>query len=393
MTAADVTLKEFNSPSQPQYKWVVYWPNEKPGQRRLYKRFPTKKAASAWQNQKIVEILNGGRDSAAVHDRAVKEASWAMKQLGPYDVSIREVVEDYLERKKAVLNSLKVQDALWEILEAKEKDGLPARYVADLRSRLGNFAKTFGERFMADISTKEVAEWLRARKVHATTRNNDRRALVVFFSWGVDMGYVPTNPVSRVPQARTKDSPVEIFTPGQLRIILDNAPADVLPVLAIGAFAGLRSSEIERLDWSEINFLKDHIEVTAAKSKTASRRFAPLNSSLKKWLKPLAKSKGPVAPANMAERLWKYHLVLAKKDKEKKRPAVKWIDNGLRHSFASYSIAQEEDAARVALWLGHTDARITFRHYQERATTDEAAEWFEIVPRKGKKIVGMRKAS
>ena len=38
-------------------------------------------------------------------------------------------------------------------------------------------------------------------------------------------------------------------------VILDFAPPELVPFLAIGAFAGLRPAEIERLDWRNIDFL------------------------------------------------------------------------------------------------------------------------------------------
>jgi len=63
------------------------------------------------------------------------------------------------------------------------------------------------------------------------------------------------------------------------------------------------------------------------------------------------------------------------------RPTVRWKSNGLRHSFASYGIASEEDAARVALWLGHTTPQMTFAHYRERATKEEAQAWFDVLPK------------
>ena len=51
---------------------------------------------------------------------------------------------------------------------------------------------------------------------------------------------------------------------------------DVVPMLAIGAFAGLREAEIRRLDYSEVDLARGHIEVKAAKAKSAERRIVPI---------------------------------------------------------------------------------------------------------------------
>lgn len=51
----------------------------------------------------------------------------------------------------------------------------------------------------------------------------------------------------------------------------------------------------------------------------------------------------------------------------------------LRHSFASYRLAEIHDAAKVALEMGNSPEKL-FRHYRELVTPDEAKEWFAIMP-------------
>ncbi len=126
--------------------------------------------------------------------------------------------------------------------------------------------------------------------------------------------------------------------------------------MAIGAFAGLRRAELERLDWSEILFDADLIEVTAKKSKTARRRFIKIQPNLREWLLPVRKHKGKITPANF------------RKHFDALRTAARiaeWPDNALRHSFASYHIAHFGNTGELALEMGHTDSGLIFRHYRE----------------------------
>ena len=51
-----------------------------------------------------------------------------------------------------------------------------------------------------------------------------------------------------------------------------------LPVIAIGAFAGLRAAEIERLECSDIDLVRGQIEVKKKKAKNRSRRLMPIYS-------------------------------------------------------------------------------------------------------------------
>ncbi len=62
-------------------------------------------------------------------------------------------------------------------------------------------------------------------------------------------------------------------------MLLHNAPADLLPFIAIGAFAGVRHAEITRLDWRDISFATSYITIDASNAKTGSRRL-PFTSCL-----------------------------------------------------------------------------------------------------------------
>ena len=94
---------------------------------------------------------------------------------------------------------------------------------------------------------------------------------------------------------------VGILTPEELKGLLSVASEETLPYWAIGAFAGLRASEIERLDWSDVNHR--HIRVRAKHAKTAARRIVDMQPNLRKWLLPYGSKTGKVAPENLRVKL------------------------------------------------------------------------------------------
>jgi integrase len=158
---------------------------------------------------------------------------------------------------------------------------------------------------------------------------------------------------------------------------------DMLPYVAIGLFAGLRRAEIERLDWAEIDFESGLIEVTAAKAKTAQRRFVTLQPNLRAWLLPLRQLKGPITPPRD-----RFRELFA--EARAASGIVDWPNNALRHSFASYHMAHFKNAASTALELGHHDSRITFAHYRELVRPKEAARYWKLKPAgKSRKVVPM----
>ena len=130
----------------------------------------------------------------------------------------------------------------------------------------------------------------------------------------------------------------------------------MLPFWAIGAFAGLRRAEIERLAWSEVDFDAGVIEVKASKSKTASRRLVTIQPNLRKWLAPYRTCIGRVCPLNLQRKI--------NDDRERAGLRAGWPQNALRHSFGSYHLAQFNDAAKLALEMGNSPATI-FRHYRQ----------------------------
>jgi integrase len=138
-------------------------------------------------------------------------------------------------------------------------------------------------------------------------------------------------------------------------------------------FAGLRSAEIERLEWKDVDLKQRHIVVSADNAKTASRRIVPIAANLAEWLaKPSKDGTG---------KLWKQSSILYYKRQEAtaKAAGVTWKGNGCRHSFASYSFALCNDAGRVAGYCGNS-ASVIHKHYRQLATPADAKDFFSIKP-------------
>jgi integrase len=165
----------------------------------------------------------------------------------------------------------------------------------------------------------------------------------------------------------TKSS-VSIFTPEQMGSLLNKADDTLRPFLAIGAFAGLRMAELQRLDWSEIDLDRGFITVAASKAKTRQRRLVPISDNLKLWLTPCKRSIGPVCVHQRPQ------IAVARLC-----DGFEWQDNGLRHSYISYRLAILHDTARVALEAGNSP-EVIFGHYRELVTPETAEAWFEVKP-------------
>ena len=211
--------------------------------------------------------------------------------------------------------------------------------------------------------------------------------------------YAADNPVEGVERVKVNGRDVEIFTPIEIARLLEAAREnfpDFLPCLAIGAFGGLRSAEIERLEWSDIHLAEKFIVVGASKAKTASRRIVPIHDNLAAWLTPYSGKQGKVWPGDSVAFYKQQSAVSAatavEGDAEQNISAqkpVKWKSNGLRHSFASYRFALTNDAGRVAGELGNS-AAVVHKHYRELVKPADAERWFNVKPKQEANVIALR---
>ena len=141
---------------------------------------------------------------------------------------------------------------------------------------------------VSEIQCHEIDEWLRGLNVSPVTRNNSRRVLRTAFSFAVARNYCVGNPVVKTAKAKEIEGTVGILTVAETARLLEAADAALVPFIAIGAFAGLRRAEIERLDWSEVDLESGLITVQATKAKSARRRFVKIRPNLATWLAPYA---------------------------------------------------------------------------------------------------------
>ena len=303
---------------------------------------------------------------------AAEDYAQCRKLLG--DVPLRQAVEDFCRRTNGVKLGVTVPAVVNEVISAKEEDGMSDQYMSQLRSILGLFGRAFRGPIM-EVKGEEIDTWLRGKKLAPVTRNNRLTLLRVMFGFAKQRNYLPaTEPTAPdlVSKVKVGATTTEIFEPEEIEKLLNAAPAMVIPYLAIGAFAGLRSAELARLDWKAVNLERRIIELRADQAKTASRRIVPISDNLAAWLEPLERE-GKVLTVKAVPRMASVLAV---------NLGLRWPQNVLRHSYISYRLAKVQDANKVALEAGNS-AAIIFKHYRELVTEEAAEKWFSISPAEG----------
>jgi len=236
------------------------------------------------------------------------------------------------------------------------------------------------------VTTAHIDTWLRGLQTGVKNRNNYANAVTTLFRFAKRAGYLAADrstAADSLVRAKYTGGEIEIYTPTELGVILERVQAfrpDLLPFIAIGAFAGVRTAELARMTWANVDWEQGFIEVSANEAKTAQRRHVPIQPNLAAWLKPYRHQDGPICPAGRfqlaARKLLETRVELSSGES---LSGIGWKHNALRHSYGSYRLPVTKSAAELALEMGNSPSRV-FRHYRQLVTPKQAEEYWAIMP-------------
>jgi integrase len=277
-----------------------------------------------------------------------------------------------------------VAEVVSEFVANREARKASARYLGDIRARLGRFAEAFAVQ-ISSVTGADIQGWLDGLKLKPQTAKNYRTVVGTLFVFAERRGYIlkGSNPATETELPKVHGGKTEIYSPGELAKLLDAAGPDFLPALAIGAFAGLRTAELQRLAWADVDLAGGFVEVSAQAAKTKSRRIVPILPALTAWVAPRARKTGKVwcgTPETFNDA----------QQATATAAGVPWRANALRHSFASYRLAATQSAAQVSLEMGNSP-QMVFKHYREIVKPADAAAWFGVTPKTPANILAINR--
>lgn len=248
---------------------------------------------------------------------------------------------------------------------------------ASHRQKLEIFQRAFPAAFrgfVADIEPAAIRKWIKARSANGNTQAMYFRYARMFFAHLKSNRLIADDPMGGVPAPKTKPGR-NILTPGQMSALLNlELPDHVRALLLLGGFAGLRTEEVSRMTWENVNTKAGQIHVPPGAMKDSGgydQRIVDFTEPLRRRKAWLAKQKGKIIPV-AAETLHGHRRracapVLAE-----------WPDNCLRHSFATYHLAQAKNAGLTAFQMGHTSSAMVQRVYAVPAAMADWRAWWAI---------------
>ncbi len=373
-------------------RWCISVPGRlSPTGKRKRKYFKTKGEAESYgadliklekENAQLIKKLDVKLIESAVHFNEVFQL-YGFK-------GFPEACNAFLKRLEKESKSV----SFGELLEAYEKEN-QANW-GDRHLQVWKTVKSLVENHLASpLSLLDKPFWIEWMEEHRVSRKWSDRSYNDFLSrfssiwkYALDNELVQKNPIETIPRRRLKTKPVAILSTSQVEEILLTAwnhDREMTPYFAIGIFAGLRpNSELESLDWSDVNFEESWIRVDFG-NKTDTKRFVPMEVNLKRWLEPWSEAQGLVTPSNYVKR--RRYIVRGKYQSPPGSSEAKWSEIAswaqrdiMRHSYGSYLDGLYRDRNLVKETMGHTNFRTYDQHYRRAVSPEEAAAFWGIVP-------------
>src|SRR6516165_1005313 len=288
------------------------------------------------------------------------------------------ILDHYDRTARAVTSPMQVPKLCTLFLEQPRK----RRWQSELRHLVRSFEMACFHEWVHELTPAQIRSFLDS-SASATQARNRYRALSVLFKFARERRAMVLDPLAEIKRPRGNMTTPGILTVQELGSLLRTAQAafpELLPYVAIAAFAGLRRRELIAkfseeavLQWSDVMFDKRLILVRPEVAKTSRRRFVPIEPALEHWLdESLRKTEGAVMPHGEG---W-FKARFAKLCEAAK---VDLPHNALRHSFASYYLActGEQGVGRCAVILGNTEG-VARTHYIESLMPGDGDAYFGL---------------
>ncbi|MDA7633328.1 hypothetical protein N8766_04395 [bacterium] len=202
--------------------------------------------AKAWLKAQLQNVVRGKAQRAAISAQEVDEYHTAKKLIASSGVSLIEAARAYVATHEGLIET-RIDEAVSVFLDFKLSSGVDRENLRITEIYL----KKLKEGFSGPIHTLDTAtvrDWLASLKgVSNRYRNNISGAINSLLRFGARRNWIREE-FSPIERFKVEVTDNVIWEPDELRRLLSAAHLEIVPFLAIAAFAGLRTSELCRLD-------------------------------------------------------------------------------------------------------------------------------------------------
>jgi integrase len=256
-------------------------------------------------------------------------------------------------------------------LELRTRSDYRTQYEQRIKPRLGN-------KRVANLTPAMISQWqdrMSGEGVGARTANKSLDALKAMIRWGRSKGYCANQLVDdtrRLKQPKPKAA--NPYTPAEVDRIANGCKhLRDATMIRVAAYSGLRWSELRAIQWNDIDWDAETIELTRSvdldrsmkSTKSDKHRVVPVLEpgmrALREW-----REQGPNTVLVFSNR---YGRPLANKEwwervqKIREACGIPFDLHELRDTYASILIASGIGEAELTMWLGHESIQTTINRY------------------------------
>jgi integrase len=235
---------------------------------------------------------------------------------------------------------------------------------------------------IAAIKATDIDEYLKSYP-GAKTKKNHRVSICSVFAYAQRKGILPVGLTEAQKSERPTTSIVEpcvVSSQDLTKLLSECTNKRLAAYMAIAAFAGVRSAEIQRLRWRDIREEVDDagfgaIVLGPKITKTNRRRIAEVSPNLRAWIDKLRGEPDEFVTYPEEE----FYSLYEHLSKLCKKLGVTKEQNAFRHTFVSCHIELHRDGPRTAKTAGHSLTMLE-TNYLKLVSRNEADAWFKIFP-------------
>ncbi len=341
-------------------------------------KFRTLDEAKAMAYQKRLEVNRKGSESLNLSENKKRDAIKAAELLKGYNVSLTSAAEFFIKHNREVDQTFQITELVNRYVDhydhLQKKDHVRERTAQDVAKYLNSFSLEFGNLNIEVITADDLDRWL--DKYKPTSRENHRRITNQFLRYCIKEKKINSNPMEQTKRIRKTNKQPEIYTASDVKKVLEHATSEMTPYLALGFFAGIRPTELERLEWQDIDFELSEIKIRADVSKTKDERLVVMPDNLIHILSPYSREGKIVGDLT-------YNQIKKRRSQIFKTAGVDYIQDGARHTWATYHLIIYGEQ-ETKMQMGHTVKNTLWTHYVglARSRKKQANEYFCIKNKK-----------
>ena len=266
------------------------------------------------------------------------------------------------------LSEMRLKDGFALFLKSKahlRKDSF--RDIRYLGTRLLKSKPEFALRTFSELRVCDCLEWLSLEFKTPSQFNKARSFLHALFEFALKRDFCDKNPIKAIEKKKVFEREIRPLSYLQTKRLIANSSLpqnrDCLPAVGLLMLAGIRPREVRRLTWSDIDLQENSICIRSQCSKTGGVRQVEICSSLKRILKNHIKTCGEdilktsqrICPPNWKKK-WK-------NIREQSGFKGAWVQDVLRHTYASYHAKYFKNLHLLQLNMGHSSQALLRSRY------------------------------